>query len=405
MELLLWLALQDKIWTRDLDSASYGSGAVADIDGDGKPEIIFGTYFGDSHLYALNAEDGSILWKMKDDGGPMDASVLCVDVNDDKIPEVIAADSAAMLLYCVNGKGEKLWTAKLPNCTDSPPSLGDGVLYAGTFKKSKEPGHVCEIDLKTGELKRTFDVPGHIQSTPALADLDGDKVLDIIVGTWQGDDALHAISGKTGKELWTFKVNGDMYHGPAIADLGDGLRLIAASHDGNLYVVKPDGSLDWSMEISKQEQLFAPVVVADKMIFVAGTSLRCIVDRKVQWAYECKGLIQRGVAVADLDGDKDLDVCFGSADRTFRALDAATGKELWTYDATIKGEEHEELDSAPLVADFDGDGALDVFFVGGRGGSDKPAKNYGRAFCLKAGKGTGPGWTTFHGNERRTGTR
>src|SRR5215510_1328816 len=47
------------LWTVSTDAPSFGSAAAGDIDGDGKPEIVFGTYFNDSHLYAVNAEDGS----------------------------------------------------------------------------------------------------------------------------------------------------------------------------------------------------------------------------------------------------------------------------------------------------------------------------------------------------------
>jgi len=53
------------LWKLDLASASYGSGAVGNLNGDGKPVIVFGTYFNDEHLYAVNAKDGTLLWKFK----------------------------------------------------------------------------------------------------------------------------------------------------------------------------------------------------------------------------------------------------------------------------------------------------------------------------------------------------
>ncbi len=46
------------LWWYDLDAPSFGSSAVGDIDEDGFLEIVFGTYFNDEHIYALNAEDG-----------------------------------------------------------------------------------------------------------------------------------------------------------------------------------------------------------------------------------------------------------------------------------------------------------------------------------------------------------
>jgi len=62
------------------------------------------------------------------------------------------------------------------------------------------------------------------------------------------------------------------------------------------------------------------------------------------------------------------------------------------------------IDSGPVVADFDGDGTLDVFFVCGKGTSDKSrSENFGRAYAVRVGKGKGE-WPVFRGNLRRTGS-
>ena len=56
------------LWWYDLDAPSFGSAAVGDIDGDSKQEIVFGTYFNDEHIYALNAETGLLHWKYYTNG-------------------------------------------------------------------------------------------------------------------------------------------------------------------------------------------------------------------------------------------------------------------------------------------------------------------------------------------------
>jgi hypothetical protein len=109
------------------------------------------------------------------------------------------------------------------------------------------------------------------------------------------------------------------------------------------------------------------------------------------------------VAVADVSGDGLADLLFGASDRKFRAIEGKTGRELWAFDATTKGHVYETLDSGPVIADFDNDGTLDAFFVAGKGTSDKTrGENYGRAFAIPIGKGSGS-WTMFRGNLRRTG--
>src|SRR5262245_7740925 len=82
------------MWTFDLKSASYGSGAVGDLENNGKLSIVFGTYFNDEHLYCLDARTGKPRWTFKSEGGPFDASVALVDLDGDGKLETLAADSA-----------------------------------------------------------------------------------------------------------------------------------------------------------------------------------------------------------------------------------------------------------------------------------------------------------------------
>ncbi len=207
------------LWTVDLTSASYGGGAIGDLNDDGNLVIVFGTYFNDEHLYAVRARDGEVLWKFKSEGGPFDASVAIADFDGDGKLEVLAADSSTGTLFCLNGAGEVLWKVKLPNSTDSPPSVadldGDGKLeiVVGTMIQRDKNGRVVVIDATTREQKWVAKIPGHVQSEPVLVDLNGDKVLDVIVTTWRGDKSIHALDGKDGSELWTHAMVGDMYHG------------------------------------------------------------------------------------------------------------------------------------------------------------------------------------------------
>ena len=48
--------------------------AAGGIDGDGKLEVVFGAYYNDEHLYAINAEDGSVLWTYKNLDGPIETT-------------------------------------------------------------------------------------------------------------------------------------------------------------------------------------------------------------------------------------------------------------------------------------------------------------------------------------------
>lgn len=401
------------LWKLDLTSASYGSGAVGDVNGDGKQVIVFGTYFNDEHLYAVNAKDGTLLWKFKSEGGPFDASVTMVDLDGDGKLEILAADSSTGTLFCLNGAGKVLWKFPLPNSTDSPPAVadidGDGKLdvVVGTMALGDRHGRVVAFEAMTQKEKWVAKIPGHVQSEPALVDLNGDKVLDAIVTTWRGDKSIHALDGRSGLELWAHKMEGDMYHGVSVFQ-HDGIRIVAASIAGDVCLLDADGKELWTKKVGGY--IFAPTSVADldgdqsPDIVVASDCVRVLdVNGNEKWKSPTFGSIGRGVAITDADGDGKLDLFFGANDRKFRVLQGSTGREMWSYDATVQGHVYEFLDSAPLIADFDGDGTLDVFFVAGKGTFDGTQKqNYGRAFALRVGKGKGR-WETFRGNLRRTG--
>ncbi len=413
------------IWSRALKAPSFGSAAAGDIDGDGKPEIVFGTYFNDEHVYALNGEDGSVAWKFRSQGGPIDTSVLIYDVNGDGELEVVFGDSAYGTLFCLNGKGKEIWKFKGQSGTDSPAAAadidGDGdveVVY-GTMKTRGGDGRVNVLDGKTGALIWSAKVPGHVQSEPGLVDVNGDGVLDVLVTNWMGDNRLRALNGKDGRQLWSFDTGDWIYHGVSFYDFDrdDKPEIVVADRKGHVWLLEGEsGAKIWqaTLEGEREGSVFAPTSLAHTdddgipEIVVCGMNLH-VLDAKgrLRWRNEYRGRsIARGVAVADVDGNKIDDLVFGQGSR-LRVVRGDTGVELWSEDLRSGEDFYEDINNAPLVLDLDGDKRLDVFVVIGRGLSDKTRKdNYGRAVALHAGRGgagaTG-GWLMFRGGARHSG--
>ena len=80
--------------------------------------------------------------------------------------------------------------------------------------------------------------------------------------------------------------------------------------------------------------------------------------------------------------------------------------DIRNYAVTVLGDTSSifEVDNAPIIADFDGDGILDLFIIAGKGRSDVTSPtDYGYAFCLSWGVGHGPAWTMFRHDQQRTG--
>src|SRR3982751_4618959 len=79
-------------WSYPLHDVSFGQSAAADLDGDGKAEIVFSCYWNDSNVYVLNGQTGALKWK-SNLGGCNDAGPLICDVDGDGKPEVIVSSS------------------------------------------------------------------------------------------------------------------------------------------------------------------------------------------------------------------------------------------------------------------------------------------------------------------------
>ena len=405
------------LWAFDIKSDLKGSGAIADVDGDGKLEIVFGSYFGEQNLFCVRAATGEVAWKHKSDAGPLDASVAIDDLDGNGKLEIFSADSSSGHFYDLAPDGKLNWKFKLPNSTDSPVAIadldGDKVkeFVIGSMWQQDGKGAVSCYSGKDRKLLWEQKYKGCIQSEPVLVDLNGDKTLDVIVTTWRGDNGIHALNGKNGEELWTFTTKGDdksmgMYHGVAVS--GDNKTIYMATCQGDVYALNAKGKQVWTKHY--EDYLFSPITVADvngdkkeELVF-GGHTLYCLAadDGTELWKQDLTGGLDRGVAVTDVDGDADMDVLYNDR-KAMVARDGKTGEETFRFEAGFRDGQWEEISSAPLVADFNGDGVMEAFLVIGQGTSDNDFKgNYGRVLAVKL-KGKGPTWTTFRANLRRTG--
>ncbi|MBD3190300.1 MAG: PQQ-binding-like beta-propeller repeat protein, partial [Candidatus Heimdallarchaeota archaeon] len=79
-----------------------------------------------------------------------------------------------------------------------------------------------------------YQTGSDVYSSPAVADLDGDGTLEVLVGS--DDDTLYCLS-HTGSEEWGYQTGDNVYSSPAVADLdGDGTHeVLVGSDDDTLY--------------------------------------------------------------------------------------------------------------------------------------------------------------------------
>ncbi|MFH1100447.1 MAG: right-handed parallel beta-helix repeat-containing protein [Methanobacteriota archaeon] len=405
------------LWYYNLSAPSFGSAATADIDHDGNLEIVFGTYFNDENIYALNAENGTLLWKY-DTGGCNDASPVIADVDLDGDLEVVVPASSPCRVYCFNGStGAVEWSRSTsPNSIDSPPAVADvdndgkpeiifGAFYGYVYCLNGENGSVqWRINLGTNS---------YIQSEPNILDVDLDGQLDVVVSQWAGTCRVYALNGSTGATKWfTDQPNDYMYHGCSFADIDEDGKpeLAIGCYDNHVYVFNAEnGGPLWNYPTTYY--VGAPTSIADldndnhlEIVYAAYTKIGVLSHTGgQQWSYSAGGGNFRGIAIADVDGNHILDVAFGADDGILRVLRGDNGGVVWTYNIQAHYGRTFEIDHAPIIADFNNDGKLDIFIIGGYGISSPPTNNHGRAYLLSAGDGTEPGWPMFRHDIHHSG--
>ncbi|HVM44828.1 MAG TPA: VCBS repeat-containing protein [Candidatus Thermoplasmatota archaeon] len=176
---------------------------------------------------------------------------------------------------------------------------------------------------------------------PAVADVDGDGRLDIVVVNSAGRVCVYEYQSGTSTTSMSFARQWcrtmDLYDSPgadagaAVADVnGDGkMEIFSQVEKKGLYAYNWDGSLRWS---------------------------------KNEWGGNA------GPLVSDLDGDGRLEVIFFSDGGTVKAYDASSGSSKWTFYAGSYVKPA-SITLAGNAADIDGDGKKEVVF----GARDAPA--------------------------------
>ncbi|MBN2208129.1 MAG: VCBS repeat-containing protein [Candidatus Coatesbacteria bacterium] len=272
-----------------LDDSGCSSPAAGDLNGDGRPEIIMGSSTNagstDRKLYGFNGR-GEVLpgWPLLIDEGEkryVFGAPSLGDLDGDGLPEIIYGSRNGILYACeVDGSAVSGWPVDLKTTPidgiGASPALGDidndgsldvvayasgGYLYALNANGVVKPGWPRLLGKQM-----TWGFPNNIgpddqgiehnqaevTSAPVLCDIDGDDDLEIIFPANTLRAALFVLD-HLGNILPGFPVymedDGPLFESvtstPALGDLdGDGRREIAVWTDlGKLWVFKDDGTV------------------------------------------------------------------------------------------------------------------------------------------------------------------
>ncbi len=389
------------------------SPAVADLNGDGKLEIVASSAH---HEIVMLDGEGKEIWKTMTRGEryeyPAYSSPSLADLDGDGNPEIVigAADGR---IYALQADGQCLWTFQTGNRVDSSAAIGD---LDGDGKIDIVIGsldwNLYALSRK-GEALWVYDAGEAILASPALADLNDDGKLEIVCGaldgkvftldwrgqllwTWQAEkvQAEEWFSrGVPDSRLYPLREKGagvGIYSSPVVAAEKGQRKVLVGSLNGKFYCLGARGEKEW--EFQTGGPIYSSPILADldadgekEILFgsLDGCLYALTLSGQEVWRFQTGGPIYASAAAVDINSDGKPEIVVGSYDHRLRVVNAL-GEEMWHYRTGGP------IFSSPAIADVNGDGQSEVVV----GSFDR------RLYALKTGGVCGRRqilWSAFRG--------
>ncbi|HXV14504.1 MAG TPA: C25 family cysteine peptidase, partial [Candidatus Krumholzibacteria bacterium] len=218
----------------------YPTPALADIDGDGKDEIVVGTMA--DQLHALNDNGSNVPGFPVAFGGDVCGSPAIGDIDNNGDLEIVV-NIASGSVVALHHTGATMWTRFIPNGLFFAPSpaladvIGDAKLETFIPSSNGKLYGLSDIGTDLAGFPATYSTTTYSESSPVIADIDGDGLRDIVLG---GEEKYIWGWNRNGAVLAGFPLStGDAMRGvPTVTDVDqDGsVDLVAAGWDKTVYV-------------------------------------------------------------------------------------------------------------------------------------------------------------------------
>lgn len=190
----------------------------------------------DHNIYAVNL-DGTLLWKTNESLGGAVLGSPAISDND-----ILYIGSFSSQMYAINTQnGDIIWKIPTKGWVWSGPALKNDVLYFGDLSNS-----FYAMDAQTGKILWTYQTDGSITGTPTLTD---DAIYFGTVTKGQNTGTLYSFDYQ-GKLNWSKTLEAKIYQSPILA--GDLLILAPVAKDNVLQAFDLNGNQKWSFTPAKK---------------------------------------------------------------------------------------------------------------------------------------------------------
>ncbi|MGI6459593.1 MAG: PQQ-binding-like beta-propeller repeat protein [Candidatus Hydrogenedentales bacterium] len=315
-------------------------------------------------VVAWCGEAAEQLWYFETPLGNVDSSPAVADMNGDGRQDVIITTVSGSVVL-IDSEGREVWGRSLKIPISLPPTVADLVEdECLEILVLNQAGTLFCLDGQSGDVIWKYDLPAGIEwgtSAITVYDLDGDGHLEVIVG----DSAGHVVClSATGERLWQYEGDHGHTYPPAIGPLSgsEAPSIFISGSRSPLIRLDASGKEVWRLDIDAKG---AAPILADitndgtREILTAIDNAVVAVDAngEVMWRFEMPKEIDGSLCVGDVNQDGIPEIYAIDLSGQLAAI-APDGAKLWT------GALHERARRSPALADIDGDGRIEIVAAG-----------------------------------------
>ena len=206
---------------------------------------------------------------------------------------------------------DEVWRFDCGDSVEGAPAIANNTVFVASMDRN-----LYAIDYNSGKPKWKTPL-GAMKAGPAFHNGR------VYVGDLEGK--FYCVDAASGKLVWTFSTQGEIQAGANF--VGD--DVLIGSHDATLYRLTPDGKKVWALQIDGPVN--GAAAVTDQFAFVAGCdSLLHAVDLKTGKAVTSVDLAGQAAATAAISGDSAY---VGTMTNQVRGIDWKVGKSTWTFES------------------------------------------------------------------------